>query len=64
MSVSTTTNRVAFAGNGVTTAFSFPYYFQAQGDLRGEPAECLALGIDDKPVPANGSGFCEYSTHY
>ncbi len=33
MALSTTTNRVAFSGNDVTTAFSFPYYFLAQGDL-------------------------------
>lgn len=33
MSVSSTTNRAAFAGNGVTTAFAFPYYFFAQSDL-------------------------------
>lgn len=29
----TTTDRVAFAGNGVTTAFSFPYLFYAEADL-------------------------------
>lgn len=33
MSISTTTNRVTFAGNGSTTAFSFPYYFLANADL-------------------------------
>ncbi len=33
MALSTTTNRVSFAGNDVTTAFSFPYYFLADGDL-------------------------------
>lgn len=33
MSVSTTTNRASFAGNGSTTAFSFPYYFQSTSDL-------------------------------
>lgn len=33
MTLSTTTNRVSFAGNGVTTVFSFPYYFLANADL-------------------------------
>lgn len=33
MTVSTTTNRASFAGNGVTVAFSFPYTFTAQADL-------------------------------
>lgn len=33
MSVSSTTNRATYAGNGVTTAFAFPYYFVAQADL-------------------------------
>lgn len=33
MTLSTTTNRVSFAGNGVTTAFSFPYYFLSNSDL-------------------------------
>lgn len=33
MTVSSTTNRASFTGNGVTTSFSFPYYFQAQADI-------------------------------
>ena len=33
MTVSTTTNRVSYAGNGVTTAFSFPYPYLAKADL-------------------------------
>lgn len=33
MTLETTTNRVAYSGNGVTTAFSFPYYFLADEDL-------------------------------
>lgn len=33
MSLSTTTNRVSYSGNGSTTVFSFPYYFLADGDL-------------------------------
>lgn len=33
MGVSSIVNRVAYAGNGVTTTFSFPYYFFSQSDL-------------------------------
>jgi parallel beta-helix repeat protein len=33
MTINTTTNRVEFTGNGVTTVFSFPYYFLADADL-------------------------------
>lgn len=33
MTISTTTNRVTYTGNGVTVAFSFPYAFFAQADL-------------------------------
>jgi hypothetical protein len=33
MSISTTDNRVSFAGNGSTTAFSYPKYFQVAADL-------------------------------
>lgn len=33
MSFSSTTDRVTFAGNGVTTAFSFPYLFISNSDL-------------------------------
>lgn len=34
MSVSATPSRIAYAGNGVTTVFNFPYYFQSQPDLK------------------------------
>jgi hypothetical protein len=34
MTVSTTTSRVEYAGNGSTTAFSVPFYFLASGDLK------------------------------
>lgn len=33
MTISSTTNRVSFSGNNVTTAFSFPYRFLADADL-------------------------------
>lgn len=33
MTISTTTSRISYNGNGVTTEFSFPYRFLANGDL-------------------------------
>ena len=33
MTVSSTLSRAEYSGNGTTTAFSFPYYFLADGDL-------------------------------
>jgi hypothetical protein len=33
MSVSSTTNRAAYSGNGSTTVFSFPYLFESSSDL-------------------------------
>lgn len=33
MTLSSTVSRVSYAGNGVTTAFSFPYYFLSTSDL-------------------------------
>lgn len=33
MGMSSTTNRLVYAGNGSSTAFSFPYYFFAQADM-------------------------------
>lgn len=34
MTVSTTTSRVEYSGNGATTQFSVPFYFLANGDLK------------------------------
>jgi len=34
MTISTTANRKEYSGNGVTTNFSFPYYFFADADLK------------------------------
>lgn len=34
MTISSTTNRATFTGNGVTTSFSFPYYVIAAADLK------------------------------
>lgn len=33
MTLSTTTSRISYSGNGATTAFSFPYYFLSSSDL-------------------------------
>ena len=33
MTISTTTSRISYNGNGVTTVFAFPYRFLADGDL-------------------------------
>src|SRR4051812_552759 len=34
MGISSTTNRVAYTGDGSSTVFSFPYYFFAPADLK------------------------------
>lgn len=34
MTVSTSTSRIEYTGDAVTTVFSFPYYFLANGDLK------------------------------
>lgn len=34
MTVSSSTSRIEYTGDAVTTAFSFPYYFLANGDLK------------------------------
>lgn len=33
MTINSTANRASYVGNGVTTAFSFPYYFQLPADI-------------------------------
>lgn len=33
MTISTEANRKSYAGNGTTTAFSFPYWFKQESDL-------------------------------
>jgi hypothetical protein len=44
MGISTTTNRLAFQGDGNTKAFSFPYYFFATTDLKVYKYDTL-LGV-------------------
>ena len=40
MTISTTTSRISYNGNGVTDRFSFPYRFLANGDPRGAVGQC------------------------
>ena len=46
MTLSTTTSRAVYAGNGVTTIFSFPYRFLVNGDL-----EVTLFDADGVPDP-------------
>lgn len=45
MGVSSTTNRVVLAGNGISNSFPFPYYFFRQADLLGYVYDTLLGGI-------------------
>lgn len=44
MTISTTASRISYNGNGVTTVFSFPYRFLANGDL--VVVEVSATGVE------------------
>lgn len=65
MSVSTTTNRVAYAGDGSTLSFSFPYYFFRTTDVLVKKYDTLlggittlALGVDYSVTGTpNAQGF-------
>jgi len=54
MSLSSTTSRVSYAGNGATTAFSFPYYFLSNSDL------VVILRVDSTGVETTKT----ITTHY
>lgn len=54
MTISSTTSRVSFAGNGSTTVFSFPYYFIADADL------VVVLRVDSTGVETTKT----ITTHY
>ena len=70
MTVSTTSNRIVYTGNGVTTAFAFPYKFIATADLKvyvggvlqttgytvGTPSDTGA-NVTFSSVPANGAAI-------
>lgn len=54
MTISSTTNRVSYTGNGVTTAFSFPYKFLANADLKIYVESVLATITTDYTVTGAG----------
>ncbi|HEX7005580.1 MAG TPA: hypothetical protein VF274_00445 [Alphaproteobacteria bacterium] len=54
MTVSSTTSRIDYAGNGSTTVFAFPYYFLAESDLAVVRRDD-ATGVETVLVP--GSDF-------
>lgn len=66
MTISSTTSRVTFAGNGVTTAFSFPYYFLANGDLvvilRDEATGVETLQVITTNYTVSGAGVSSGGT--
>lgn len=58
MTLSTSQNRVQYTGNGVTTAFSFPYLFYAQTDLEvylDDDIQVSGFTITGAENPAGGS---------
>lgn len=54
MTISSTTNRVAYTGNGVTTAFAFPYKFLENSDLKVYKADVLQAITTDYTVTGAG----------
>lgn len=62
MTVSSTTNRVSYTGNGVTTAFAFGYLFLANSDLKvvlvttADGTETVQVLDTDYTVTGAGSG--------
>lgn len=61
MTISSTTNKVQYTGNAVTTSFSFPYVFFAQADLTVTLYDTTAnAAISPAPV-LNGSGTYDYT---
>ncbi len=56
MTVSSTTSRVEYAGNGSTVAFSVPFYFLANGDLKVYKAGTLQTITTHYTVSGAGVG--------
>jgi hypothetical protein len=50
MTVSSTTNRVTYSGNGSTTVFSFPYHVNALSDVVAQLVTTATGVIDTQPV--------------
>lgn len=61
MTVTTTANSIQYAGNGVTTSFSFPYVFFANGDLVVTLFN-TSTNLDVTPAPVlNGTATYDYT---
>ena len=61
MTVSTTTNKIQYTGNGATTAFAFPYIFFATTDLLVTLFDTSAnLAVSPAPV-LNGAATYDYT---
>ena len=59
MTVSSTESRVEYAGNDVTVAFSFPYYFLLSGDLKvyiRDAEDTETLQVEDTDYTVTGAG--------
>jgi hypothetical protein len=52
MTISTTTSRISYNGNGVTTVFSFPYRFLTNGDLVVLSVSAAGVGLAEPAPPA------------
>ncbi len=50
MGLSSTTNRVSYAGDGSSTIFSFPYYFFAQSDLQVYLYDTVASAVQPQTL--------------
>lgn len=60
MTISSTTNKIQYTGNGVTTSFSFPYIFFATTDLQ-VTLHNTTTDVDVTPVPVlNGAATYDY----
>lgn len=61
MTISSTTNKAQYNGNGVTTSFSFPYIFFAPADLNVTLFDTVA-GTNVIPAPVlNGAATYDYT---
>jgi len=54
MTISTTTSRISYNGNGVTTVFAFPYRFLADGDL-------VVVGVSSSGVETTRTLTTDYT---
>jgi hypothetical protein len=61
VTISSTTNKAQYVGNGVTTSFSFPYIFFAQADLSVSLFD-TSTGLAVSPAPVlNGGTTYDYA---